>query len=187
MDINKFTQKSQEVLAASQSKAATLGHQQVDADHLFISLINQSDGTYRRVLEKIGINVQQLSEKAQELLSKKPSVTGPGAESGQIYISQQLGKLLAHAEEEAKRLKDDFVSVEHLGLAMFEHGSKQVITLLQSFQLTKDRFLEALTSVRGNQRVTSANPEATYEALERYGRDLVEEARKGKLDPVIGR
>ncbi|MCO6432657.1 MAG: ATP-dependent chaperone ClpB [Deltaproteobacteria bacterium] len=188
MDTNKFTEKCQEAVQAAQAGAVRRGHTEVDVEHLMLALIQQEGGLIQRLLQKMGVPVDTLKSETEKELDKRPSVSGPGAEAGKIFISQRLAKLLLHAEEESKRLKDEYVSVEHIFLAMLEEapstGAGRVFKL---FQLTRDRFLAALTSVRGHQRVVSANPEATYEALERYGRDLVQESQKGKLDPVIGR
>jgi ATP-dependent Clp protease ATP-binding subunit ClpB len=187
MDINKLTQKSQEAVADAQTKAMSLGHQQVDTEHLLYALLHQDGGVYPRVLEKMDIDPAELSVAVENLLARKPSVSGPGVEAGKIFLTPVVGKLFAAAEQEAKRLKDEYVSVEHLGLAFFDEGDPSVKKLFEERGLKKEKFLETLNTVRGNQRVTSANPEDTYEALSKYGRDLVEEARSGKMDPVIGR
>ncbi len=188
MDINKFTQKSQEALQDAQSKAVRFGHNEVDIDHLLLSLLDQQDGIVPRLLQKMDISFESFKNDVLKEVQKRPSVSGPGAEPGKVFVTQRLSKVLVRAEEEAKRLKDEYVSVEHLVLAMFDEGEKSSVgKIFSAFQITKDKFLKTLTAVRGNQRVVSANPEATYEALERYGRDLVKDAQKGKLDPVIGR
>ena len=188
MDINKFTQKSQEALQDAQSKAVRFGHNEVDVDHVLLSLSEQEGGIIPRILEKMEIAPESFKNEVIKEIQRRASISGPGAEAGKVYITQRLSKVLVRAEEEAKRLKDEYVSVEHIMLAMFDEGDKspagKVFTL---FKISKDKFLKTLTALRGNQRVVSANPEATYEALERYGRDLVKEAEKGKLDPVIGR
>ncbi|MCB0331122.1 MAG: AAA family ATPase, partial [Bdellovibrionales bacterium] len=187
MDINKLTQKSQEALSDAQSKALSLGHQQVDADHLLFSLLNQPEGLLPRIFEKMDVDASELSVAVENLLSQKPKVTGPGAEAGKIFLTPEVGKIFAAAEKEAGRLKDDYISVEHIGLALFDEGSSKIKKLFGDRGITKADFLKTLTAIRGNQRVTSANPEDTYEALQKYGRDLVEQARTGKMDPVIGR
>lgn len=188
MDFNKFTQKSQEALQDAQSRAVQFGHTEVDPEHLLISLVTQSEGIIPRLLNKIGVGTDGLKAELEKLLDSIARVSGPGADPSKIFISKRLSVVLVGAESEAKRLKDDYISVEHLFLSILEHeGKSQLGKVFKSLQLTKERFLEALTSIRGNQRVSSPTPEATYEALERYGRDLVEEAKKGKLDPVIGR
>jgi len=188
MDINKFTQKSQESIAAAQSMAVRFGNVEVDVEHLMLALIEQEDGLIGRMLTKLDVPVDSFRDAIQAEISKRPKVAGPGVEPGKVYLTQRLNRLMLSAEGEATRLKDEYVSVEHLMLAMIdEGGSSPSARICKTFQISRDRFLSALTAIRGNQRVTSANPESTYEALERYGRDLVKEATKGKLDPVIGR
>ncbi len=188
MDINRLTQKSQEALSQAQSIAVSHGHPEVDLEHLLLALVEQEEGIVPRMLKKMDVSVESLKQAAQGEVDKKPRVSGPGVTPGSIHISQRVSKLLVDAEKQAKRLKDEYVSVEHLLMVMIEQGeSTNVGKLLAQYQVTSDRFFSALTDVRGNQRVVSANPEATYEALDRYGRDLVKAARDGKLDPVIGR
>ncbi|MCC6680581.1 MAG: ATP-dependent chaperone ClpB [Phycisphaeraceae bacterium] len=186
MDFNKLTHKTQEALSEAQNLATRFGHQQVDDPHLLLALLRQSEGLIPRLISRIDANADQLATDLENLLAKRPSISGPGSEPGKIMISQQLQQTLTSAESEAKRLKDEYVSVEHLVLAMLG-GNGDVARLLAKHNLNRDVFLALLTKVRGNQRVQSADPEATYEALQRYGRDLVTEARNGKLDPVIGR
>jgi len=188
MDINKMTVKTQESLQAAQNLALRRGHVEVDGEHLLLALLEQEGGLIPRLLQKMEVPVESFTRAVQAELDKRPSVSGPGAEAGKIYVTQRFNKLLLKAEEEAKRLKDDYVSVEHLLLALVEEGAATAAgRLFGQFKISRDRLLEALTSVRGHQRVTSPDPEGTYEALEKYGRDLVKEVRKGKLDPVIGR
>ncbi|MBX7144786.1 MAG: ATP-dependent chaperone ClpB [Oligoflexia bacterium] len=188
MDINRFTQKCQEAFHDGQARAVKLGHQEVDCEHLFLALLKQPDGLIPKLFARIGIPETPLTAEVEAELQKRASVSGPGAGTGTIYLTQRLNRLLVRAEEESKRLKDEYISVEHLALAMFDEDSQTGVgRILKSMQVSRERFLEALTAVRGNQRVQSANPEQTYQALERYGRDLVQEAQKGKLDPVIGR
>ncbi len=188
MDPNKLTQKSQEALHDAQSKALRYGHQEVDGEHLLLALLEQPEGLLARLLNKMDVPVENLKAEVEGELQKRPSVSGPGTEAGKIYVTQRLNRLLMKAEEEAKRLKDEYVSVEHLTLPLIDEGNATAAgRILKSFKVTTDRFLQALTELRGHQRVTSATPESTYEALERYGRDLVKEAKKGRLDPVIGR
>lgn len=188
MDFNRFTQRSQEAFHGAQTLAVRRGHQQVDAEHLLHALAEQEDGLLARILEKLSVEREQLVSRLESALDQRASVSGPGAESGKLYLTQRLNRLLVQAEDEAQRLKDDYISVEHLVLAMLHEGDKgEAGKILKEVGMTRERFLEVLTEVRGNQRVVSANPEATYEALERYGRDLVKEATAGKLDPVVGR
>ncbi|HKH46390.1 MAG TPA: ATP-dependent chaperone ClpB [Thermoanaerobaculia bacterium] len=188
MDINKLTQKSQEALSSAQTKALRYGHQEVEAEHLLLALLEQPEGLVPRLLARMDVPTASLVAELERELSRRPSVSGPGVEAGKIYVSNRLQKVFLRAEDEAKRLKDEYVSVEHLVLAMIEEGSSMPAgRVLNQFGVTRDRFLAALTAVRGNQRVTSASPEAAYEALDKYGVDLVAQARRGKLDPVIGR
>jgi ATP-dependent Clp protease ATP-binding subunit ClpB len=174
MNINRFTEKVQEALRAAQSSAASYNHQQVDVEHLLLALLNQEGGLAPSILTKAGVQPNVLKSRLESDLAKMPKVTGPGLAADQIYVTQKLSKLLAKAEEEAKHLKDDYVSVEHILLAADLH-------------IDRDRLMQALRDIRGSQRVTSPNPEATYEALEKYGRNLTKMASQGKLDPVIGR
>jgi len=187
MDINKLTQKSQEAMQQAQNLALKRGHQEVDGEHLLLALIEQESGLVPRLLEKLDVRPQLLSGALTAELDRRPSVSGPGIEPGKIYVSQRLSRLLLKAEDEAKRLKDEYVSVEHLLLALAGESGTAGAKLLQAQNLDRDRLLRALTEIRGHQRVTSADPESTYEALQKYGRDLVQEVQKGKLDPVIGR
>jgi ATP-dependent Clp protease ATP-binding subunit ClpB len=188
VDPNKLTQKSQEALHDAQNKAVRFGHQEVDGEHLLLALLEQAEGLIPRLFNKMDVPVDALKEEVEAELQKLPSVSGPGTEAGKIYVTQRLNRILMKAEEEAKRLKDEYVSVEHLALALVEEGSGTAAgRIFQKFNVSRDRFLQTLIQVRGHQRVTSATPESTYEALERYGRDLVKEAQKGRLDPVIGR
>ena len=185
MDLQQFTEKSQEALASAQSEAARRMHQEVDAEHLLHALVVQPEGLTPRLLTKLQVDLPLFQSAVEALLNTRPRVSGPGAEPGKVYLTQRLAKLLADAQQEAGRLKDDYVSVEHLLLAFQSDG--KLAKLFQQFGVGKDQLLKALTAIRGNQRVTSASPEGTYEALQRYGRDLVAAARDGKLDPVIGR
>jgi len=188
MDPNKLTQKSQEALHDAQTKALRYGHQEVDGEHLLLALLEQPEGLVPRLFNKMDVPGENLKAEVEAELQKRPSVTGPGTEAGKIYVTQRLNRLLMKAEEEAKRLRDEYVSVEHLTLPLIDEGNATAAgRILKSFKVTTERFLQALTELRGHQRVTSATPESTYEALERYGRDLVREAKKGRLDPVIGR
>jgi len=188
MDLNRLTEKSQNALSEAQNKAVNMGHTEVDAEHLLLALLEQDDGLVPRLLRKMDIPVGTMKETVEAELHRRPSVSGPGVEPGKIYISSRLSKLLIGAEKEARRLKDEYVSVEHLFLELIAEGrSTAAGQILSTFGLTRERFLQALIAVRGSQRVQSPQPEATYEALERYGRDLVKIAREGKLEPVIGR
>jgi ATP-dependent Clp protease ATP-binding subunit ClpB len=187
MDFSKFTEKAQSAIAESQTLAARLSHQSVDVEHVFLALITQEDGLIPRLLSRMETPVSLVQARLDQHLQGLPKISGTGA-SGSIYITQRLNALLIKAQDEAKKLKDDYVSVEHIFLGILE---EPVTTfsgkLLKEFNITRSAFSKALMDVRGNQRVTSANPESTYEALTKYGRDLTDLASKGKLDPVIGR
>ncbi|MGW5715041.1 ATP-dependent chaperone ClpB [Amycolatopsis sp. NPDC003865] len=188
MDMSKLTQKSQEALQEAQSVAGRLGHTETDGEHLLLALLDQPEGLVPRLVAQTGADVDALRTAVEAELARRPKVTGPGAQPGQVYVTRRLAGLLDAAEREAKRLKDEYVSVEHLVLALAEEGTASAAgRILRDHGVTRDSFLTALTKVRGNQRVTSATPEGAYEALEKYGRDLVADGRAGKLDPVIGR
>jgi ATP-dependent Clp protease ATP-binding subunit ClpB len=188
VDVNRLTQKSQEALHDAQTTALRFGHTEADGEHLLRALLEQPDGLAPRLLSQAGADPEQLLAQVESELERRPRVTGPGASPGQVYVTQRLSRLLDAADREARRLKDEYVSVEHLLIALIDEGSSTAAgRLLRQAGLARDGFLQALTSIRGNQRVTSAMPEAAYEALEKYGRDLVADARADKLDPVIGR
>lgn len=183
MDQNRFTEKAQEALQAAQRHAIRRGHQQLEVEHLLLALLDQEQGLTNAVLKKLDLSPERLKRKVEAELDKLPKVSGA---TDQIYVSGRLNKLMTQAEDEAKKLKDEYVSVEHLLLAMTD-DTGAAGRLLRDEDLTRKRLLSALQEVRGHQRVTSQNPEATYQALERYGRDLTQLAAQGKLDPVIGR
>jgi len=188
MDLNRLTQKCQEALADAQSRAVRHGHQAVDGEHLLAALADQADGLLPRLLKKMDVPLDGLRAELERELDKQPQVSGPGVGPGSVYVTQRLNQIMVRAKTEAKRLKDDYVSVEHLVLALIDEGEKTAAgRILKKHNVTRERFLSALSEVRGSQRVTSASPEGTYEALQRYGRDIVEQARAGRLDPVIGR
>jgi ATP-dependent Clp protease ATP-binding subunit ClpB len=185
MNLEKFTQKSQAALRDAQALATRRNHQGVDVEHLFAALLAQAQGVVPTLLDRAGVGVAALSEKVGRELERVPHVAGPGT-GGQVFLTQRLGRVLAQAETEAANLKDEYVSVEHLVLAMLDERGATGRLLAQA-GLTRDKLMEALQAVRGSQRVTSPDPEATYQALERYGRDLTALAGQGRLDPVIGR
>jgi ATP-dependent Clp protease ATP-binding subunit ClpB len=187
MDINRLTEKAQEALRAAQSEATRLGHQQLDVEHLLLALLDQEGGLARSVLDKTGVDADLVRQRLQTELARLPKVSSASGAAGEVYITSRLNKVLVQAEDEAKQLKDDYVSVEHILLAIVDDRSGAAGRLLGELGLTRDKLMQALRQVRGSQRVTSQNPEATYEALERYGRDLTKQAAQGKLDPVIGR
>ncbi|CAK7064193.1 MAG: Chaperone protein ClpB [Desulfovibrio sp.] len=188
MDLRKFTEKSQQAVAEAQTIALRMGHQQVDVEHLVLALLEQEGGLAPRLLERAGVNVPSYVKDIADSLAKRPSVSGPGADASALAATNRLHQLLIRAHDAAKNMRDEYVSVEHIMAEAVAEGANTAIgEVNRKHGLTKDTMLTAMQEVRGNQRVTSQNPEETYEALERYGRDLVEEARKGKLDPVIGR
>ncbi|MBM7702593.1 ATP-dependent chaperone ClpB [Metabacillus iocasae] len=187
MDINKMTQKLQEAISNAQSIAIKQRHQQIDVVHLMQALIEQSEGIAPRMIEKLDVSVQDFQHDLKGIMNKKPIVTGSGTEAGKVYVTSQLQQLLVKAEEEAKHLNDEYISVEHVLLSIADEKNTDVGRLFQQYQLTKRKLLEVIKDIRGNQRITSQNPEVTYEALSKYGRDLVAEVRAGKIDPVIGR
>ena len=187
MDLNKLTEQAAAAVTSAQEQATRLGNQTVEVEHLFYALITQENGLVPRLLERLKISMDLLLSRTQAALERIPKVTGAGA-TGQSGITHRLNQLLLRAQDEAKKLKDEYVSVEHLMLAMFEERKDtEVDRLLRDQNITRDAFLATMQEVRGNQRVTSQNPEAIYEALQKYGRDLTALARQNKLDPVIGR
>jgi ATP-dependent Clp protease ATP-binding subunit ClpB len=186
MDINRFTQKGQEAISSAQTKAVRYSHQQVDVEHLLASLLEQEGGLATSILNKADISTDSLKRRVEQELDRMPKVSAPAGGPDQIYVTGRLNRLLTQAEDEAKKLKDDYISIEHLLLAMTEDGGVAG-RIFKEVGLTRERLMRALQEIRGNQRVTSQNPEATYEALERYGRDLTKLAAQSKLDPVIGR
>jgi ATP-dependent Clp protease ATP-binding subunit ClpB len=188
MDLNRLTEKSQEALREAQSMALRQGHAEVDGEHLLAALLEPSDGLARRLLERMELDPDPVRRDVAAELDRRPRQSGGGVEPGKILISRRLAHALDNAEQEARRLKDEYVSVEHLLLSLIgEQKDTAAGRVLARHGVTRDAFLAALTAVRGNQRVTSASPEAAYEALEKYGVDLVAQARNNRLDPVIGR
>ena len=187
MDMQHFTQKSRDALGEAQTLALRLGHQEMDVEHLAVALATQEHGLVGKLLERLKINPLEYAGAVSAELSRRPSVSGPGA-SGQIAVTQRLGQLLVRSRDLARQMKDEYVSVEHLFLVILDESPGTAIGRVnQEFHLKKDEVLNILVDVRGSQRVTSDNPEDTYEALSKYGVDMVEEARQGRLDPVIGR
>src|SRR4051812_32538590 len=188
MDPNRLTEKTQEALHDAQTKALRYWHTEGDVEDLLLALLDQSEGLIPRLLMRAEVDSDSLRGALERYLEGRPRVSGPGAAPGQVYVSRALSQVLDAAEREAERLKDEYVSVEHVLLAMIATGTDTGAgRLLREHGVTRERFLDILTQVRGSQRVTSATPESAYEALEKYGRDLVQEARLGRLDPVIGR
>jgi len=184
IQLDKFTIKAQEALGESQQIAASYNHQEIKGEHLLLALINQKDGVVPSILQKLEVNTGELKAKLERKLARIPQIYGGG---GQQYIGSELNQVLNAAQEEAQRVKDEYVSTEHLFIALVEAKGTAVSDLLQEAGISKDKIYQVLVDIRGNQRVTDQNPEEKYQALERYSRDLTELARKGKLDPVIGR
>ena len=183
MNINKFTQKSMEAVQNCEKLAYEYGNQQIDQEHLLYSLLTLEDSLILKLITKMGIQGEMLKNETKQALEKLPKVRG----GGQLYISNDLNKVLINAEDEAKSMGDEYVSVEHLFLSMIKQPNRGIKSLFKMYNITRETFLQALSTVRGNQRVVSDNPEATYDTLTKYGYDLVERAREQKLDPVIGR
>ena len=187
MDLNRLTEKLQEAFHGAQALATRRNHQGVDVEHVLAALVEQQEGLAVALLAAAGIAPSAVREGIEQELHKIPQVSGPGMSTQQVHITQRLAQLLTQAEDEAKGLKDEYVSVEHLLLAMLADTKGGAGRLLQALGLSRDKLMESLQKVRGHQRVTSQNPETTYQALERYGRDLTQLATQGKLDPVVGR
>ena len=182
MNIQKFTQKSVEAVNDCEKLAYEYGNQEIEQEHLLVALLQQDDGLIPKLIEKMEINLEHFKENAIRKLEARVKVSG-----GQLHVGQYMNNALIHAEDEAKSMGDEYVSVEHLFLSMLKYPNAAIKDLMKEYGLTRERFLQALSTVRGNQRVTSDNPEATYDTLEKYGYDMVERARQQKLDPVIGR
>lgn len=183
MNISKFTQKSVEAVQNCEKLAYEYGNQQIDQEHLLVSLLKLDDSLILKLITKMGISGEQFTDEAEAALKKLPKVSG----GGQVYLTQDLNKVLIDAEDEAKAMGDEYVSVEHLFLCLLKQPNKAMKELFRTYGIDRNKFLQALSTVRGNQRVTSDNPEATYDTLNKYGSDLVEKARDQKMDPVIGR
>lgn len=182
MNINKFTQNSLQAVQNCEKIAYEYGNQEVEQEHLLYALLTQDDSLILKLMEKMNLSKENLLNRAEEALNKRPKVQG-----GHIFIGQDLNKALIHAEDEAKQMGDEYVSVEHIFLSLLKYANRELRALFKEFTITRDGFLQVLATVRGNQRVTSDNPEATYDTLNKYGQDLVERAREQKMDPVIGR
>lgn len=182
MNINKFTQNSMLAVQGCEKVADEYGNQEIEQEHLLYSLLTQDESLILKLMEKLGIQKELLIERVEQALRKRPKVQG-----GQLYIGQNLNKVLIHAEDEAKQMGDEYVSVEHIFLALLKYANREIKEIFKEFSINRENFLRVLSEVRGNQRVTSDNPEATYDTLNKYGYDLVERAREQKLDPVIGR
>ena len=185
MDMDRFTDKAQEAIGAAQEIALRMNHQQVDGEHLHMALLTQEEGLIPRLISFTGVDIGLLISDVQRELDKLPAVYGTGA-SG-LYASRRLNSILLQASDEAGRFKDEYVGVEHIYMALLKERNTPSADIFRKNGINRENFLSALSKVRSNQRITSKNPEKTYEALTRFGRDLVDMARKGKLDPVIGR
>ncbi len=187
MNAQKCTQKSLEAIKDAQNLAIEYQNMQIDTPHLAFALLQQPDGLIPQLLSKMNIEPNALSQSLRTVIEKLPKVSGPGREPDKIYVSQEADKILTAAEKTADQMQDDYISVEHIFLAILDHATGETARTLKAFNLNKNAFLQVLQSVRGNTRVTSDSPESTYDVLKKYGHDLVEEARQNKLDPVIGR
>ena len=183
MNIQKFTQKSVEAVNDAEKIAVDYGNQEIEEEHLLLALLQQEEGLIPKLIEKMDIDLEYFKNDAVAMVEKRPKVSG----SSQVYVGKDLNACLIHSEDEAKAMSDEYVSVEHIFLSMIHYPNRAIEEKFKEFGITRERFLEALSTVRGNVRVTSDNPEATYDTLEKYGYDMVKRARDGKLDPVIGR
>ena len=182
MNISRFTQKSIEAVNNCEKLAYEFGNQEIEQEHLLYSLLTLEDSLILKLVEKMEIDKQAFLKRVEKAIEKRVKVQG-----GKLYVGENLNKALISSEDEAKQMGDEYVSVEHLFLAILKYPNSEIKNIIKEYGLTRDRFLLALSTVRGNQKVTSDNPEATYDTLAKYGQDLVEKARNQKLDPVIGR
>jgi ATP-dependent Clp protease ATP-binding subunit ClpB len=185
MNIERFTEKAQAAISTTQDVAVRMGHQHVDGEHIHFALVTQEDGLIPKLIGYMGLNVQMYAKDIETELEKLPKVSGSGASS--MYATRRFNEILLHAEDEAKRFKDEYTGVEHIFMALLREKGTPSQTIFKRYGITLEKFMAGLGKVRSNQRITSKNPEETYDALKRFGRDLVELARLGKLDPVIGR
>ena len=186
MNIEKFTQKSLEAIQTSQNIAIENQNSQVEQEHLLLALLEQEDSLIKQLLEKMNVN-EEFKKSLEKLVQGKPKMVGGARQANSIYVSQDLDLALTDAEKTAQKMKDEYVSVEHIMLGIMNKANRELANLFKTFNITKDKFLKVLLEVRGNTRVTSDNPESTYDVLKKYGSDLVDLARQQKLDPVIGR
>jgi len=188
MNISKLTQKSIEAIKSAETLALEYGHIEIEPEHLLLAIINQEAGIVPRILKKLEVQIEALTNELKMIINKKPRVSGPGRELGKIYVSTSTDNLINYAFNESNNFKDLYVSVEHIFLAFYSlNNNNPSLELLIRYGVSKQDILNVLKEIRGNQQVTNDNPESTYDALNQYGHDLVEEARKNKLDPVIGR
>ena len=186
MNLQKFTQKSLEAIQDAQNLAIENQNAQVEQEHLLLALLEQDNSLIKELIKKMG-DAESFEQEVKRIIDNKPKMTGGARPSGSIYVAQDVDTVLTNSENIAKKMKDEYVSVEHIMLAIFDNANKDIKGLFRTFNITKNEFLKALSSVRGNTRVTTDNPEETYDALKKYGQDLVALAREQKLDPVIGR
>lgn len=184
MNMEKFTQKTQEAISIAQEMAIRNENQQIDVEHLHYALITQEEGLIPKLLNVLGINLELYIKDLEKELDKIPKISGGNAS---LYFTQRISKVLVKAQDEAKKFKDEYVSVEHVFLSILKENNTPSYNIIERHGVTREGFLSALSKIRSNQRITNQNPESTYEALERFGRDLVDMAKNGKLDPVIGR
>ena len=187
MNMNQFTQKSLAAIQGAQDIAVEHGNQQIEQEHLLLALLSDEQGFIPQLLSAMGMTVPSFAAAVTAQVEKLPKVSGGGREAGQVYIAQDVDKALKSAESTAQSMKDEYISVEHIFLGLLDSANRSLKELFRTYNVTKEKVMQALASVRGNQRVTSDNPEETYDALKKYGTDLVERARQNKLDPVIGR
>jgi ATP-dependent Clp protease ATP-binding subunit ClpB len=187
MNLDRFTNKAQEAITNCRQIISSLGHAEVTPEHMLIAILEQQDGVAVRILERLGVKPEAVVEDTKRYLEGQPRATSVGTNKDEILVSSKLMAIFGAAEKEAERMKDQYVSVEHILIALCDESKSQAGTILKRHGVTRERIMQVLSSIRGNQRVTSQDPEVTYEALSRYGRDLTEMAQKGKLDPVIGR
>ena len=187
MNAQKFTQKSLEAIQEAQNLALRHNSMQIEQEHLLAALLEQENGLIPQLMKKMEVDPAALQRELENRIDKMPGVTGPGREPGKIYVSGDVDRALSEAEQQADRMKDEYVSVEHIFLSLLEHANQGLREVFRTFGIDKNKFLSALSAVRGNTRVTSDTPEETYDALTKYAQDLVQLARNQKLDPVIGR
>ena len=187
MNTNQFTQKTMEALQAAQRLAIEYSNQALEQEHMLVALTQQQDGLIPQLLTKMNVDPGTFEAAAAEKVSQLPHVTGSGRDPDKVYISNELDQALTAAEKQAQQMKDEYISVEHVFMGMLQRPGRVAGELFKQFGITPEKFMQVLSAVRGNQRVTTDNPESTYDALKKYGQDLVEAARANKLDPVIGR
>lgn len=187
MNMNQFTQKSLAAIQGAQDIALEYGHQQIEQAHLLMALVQDGEGLIPQLLTNMGLTLPSFQAAVQHEVEKLPRVSGGGREADKVYVAQDVDRALKSAESAAASMKDEYISVEHILLGLLDSANSALKELFRTYNVTREKVMQALTSVRGNQRVTSDNPEETYDALKKYGTDLVERARQNKLDPVIGR